>query len=124
MLENAPMSVQNIALIVEILVEIGLVFYILGTIMAYDKVKKLFVCKSCGNLNKTIHKKCSYCGKDMKQWVGIYITCIRQRIDCKNKDGFADYKKTRRYIIRDVIILIICTLLVSYVLALNITSRL
>lgn len=123
MLDNMPMWLQNILLVVEIIVDLALVLYTWSTLMAYEKIKKVFTCKSCGKLNSAIHVNCDFCGKKMKQWVGVYVTFLRKRVDCKNKEEFPDFKITKHYVMRDIIMLAICVILVSLLLAMNIVGR-
>ena len=111
-------------LVLEIIADIALVLYAWSTLMAYNKVKDVFTCKKCNKLNSAIHKHCDFCGKDMKPWVGIYVTFLRIRVNCRNKDGFPELKKAKKYVIIDLVIISICVLLVSFLLAQNITARL
>ena len=97
--------VNNIMLFVEIIAIIGCILYMWSTTMAYNRVKKVFTCKKCEKMNRVIQRKCIHCGHDMTQWVGKYITFLRVVKDCCNKHGEPEFKITKRYIIKDIIML-------------------
>ncbi len=118
------MIFQNIMLILEIIAEIAMLLYLSGTILAYMRIKSLFVCKSCHKINSTLQNRCAFCNNKMKQWIGVYISFTRKRVDCKNTDNVPDLKKSIKVITLDVILEIICIALITFLLTYNIVPRL
>ena len=109
-----------VSIVFYIIMDICCLLFMIATILSFDKAKSMFICKQCKGLNKIIYKRCTYCNKPMKQWIGIFITFYRKRRNCCNKEGYPDYNKTKRVILEDAILIIILTLIFSIGLARNI----